>query len=356
MKGWVMESFGAADVLELRDHEPRPEPAAGEVRVRVEAIAVARTKDVAMRAGRPPFATRVQLPHRPGTEHAGVVDLVGDGVDPVLAGARVAVSAVLVCGTCVACERGREEACSTFRLVGVDRWGCYAEHVVVPAANVHRVPDDLPIAHAAALAANGPVARAQLDAGGVGPGSIVAVMGAAGALGSTAASLAHHRGAAVIAVDQLGAKGDFLAGLPVDAALDGRAPDLADRIREHTGGWGVDCVVDNLGLAPLWEAYRPALASMGRIVVSGAIGREPISMELLPFYLHSQSLIGVRTGNPTQMRALWHDVAAGFRMPDSAVVVRPWTEMHAVHTMVEEGRSEGQTVLEVRDDAGREVR
>lgn len=342
-----MDTFGGPEVLALLPDEPSPEPGAGEVRVRVHAIAVARTKDVAMRAGRPPFAPRVTFPHRPGTEHAGVVDAVGHQVDPTLIGQRVAVSAVVTCGDCVACQRGRDEACSSFTLVGIHRPGSYAERVVVPAGNVHPVPDDLSLAHAAALAANGPVARAQLDAGGVGRGTVVAVMGAAGALGSTVACLAHHRGATVIAVDRLEAKGDLLAGLPLDAAFDGDDPELAARLRAHTDGWGVDCVVDNLGLAPLWSAYRPALATLGTIVVSGAIGREAIAMELLPFYLHSQSLIGVRTGNQAQVRALWADVRAGFRMPEASVVVRPWTDMHDVHAMVEQGRAAAQTVLEV---------
>lgn len=341
-----MESFGAPEVMVMRDVD-LPVPGPHEVRVRVSAIALARTKDVSMRAGSLPFAPRVKLPHIPGTEHAGIVDAVGEDIDTDLLGARVAVSAVLTCGTCVACQRGREEACSSFSLIGVDRAGCYAEFVVVPARNVHPIPDEVALAHAAALAANGPVARAQLEAGNVGPGTIVAVMGAAGALGSTAACLAHHRGATVIAVDQLDSKGTFLAELPLDARFDGHDPGLADSIRSYTGGWGIDCVIDNLGLADLWSAYRPALATMGRIVVSGAIGRDPIPMQLLPFYLHSQSLLGVRTGNPSQMRALWMDVGNGFRLPDAVVVCRPWGEMREAHTLVEAGGAVGQTVLEV---------
>ncbi|MGP3533652.1 quinone oxidoreductase family protein [Microbacterium sp. RD1] len=347
MRAWVMERFGPPDVLQLRDDVPIPDPGPGEVRVRVHAIAVARTKDVAMRAGNPPFAPRVSLPHTPGTEHAGIVDAVGTDVDPDRVGTRVAVSAVLSCGACAACVRGHEEACATFGLIGVDRAGSYGEYVVVPVGNVHAIPDGLSFTHAASLAANGGVARAQLDAGGVGPGTIVAVMGAAGALGSTAATLAKHRGATVFAVDQLGRKKDVLDALPFDAVFDGGDPDLAAQLRARTDGWGVDCVIDNLGLAPLWAGYRPAVATLGRIVVSGAIGRDPIPMELLPFYLHSQSLLGVRTGNIGQVRALWDDVRAGFRLADSAVVARPWTDMHEVHAMVEEGRSVGQTVAEV---------
>jgi len=346
VKALVLRAFGGPEVLTF---EEVPDVAAGpgEVRVRVEAIALARTKDVSARAGKPPFAPRMTLPHILGTEHAGVIDQIGDGVDPALLGARVAVSAVLSCGVCRACLASREEACAEFRLVGIDRQGSYAEHCVVPAANVHVVPEEVSLVQAAAFAANGPVARAQLDAGGVTTGSCVLILGAGGALGSAAAALAAHRGADVIGVERLSVQPERLAGLDLMAALDGDDEGLARAILERTEGWGVDCVIDNLGIAELWERYRPALADMGRIVVSGAIGETPISMSLRPFYLRSQSLIGVRTGNRTQMTALWGDVRAGLRLNGRFYTAMSWTQMSEAHAEVERGVAPGQIVLQV---------
>lgn len=347
MKAIVLHELGDPDVLRLEE-VPTPEPGPGEVRVAVRAVAVARTKDVAARAGKPPFGPQItRFPHILGTEHAGVVDAVGAGVPAGLVGRRVAASAVLTCGRCRACGQGREEACEQFRLLGVHQPGSYAQSVVLPAGNIHELPHDVTFAQGAALAANGPVARAQLEAGGAGPGSVVLVVGAGGSLGSTAAALAAFRGARVIGVDRLTAHPHSLDGLPLAAALDGESPDLSARISEVAGAWGVDCVVDNLGIASLWDAYRPVLADMGRIVVSGAISREPLPMLLLPFYLRSQSLIGVRTGNRHQMTALWDDVRAGFRPPASRMSVVPWTDAAAAHGQVEAGTAQGQTVLEV---------
>ncbi|MEV5952039.1 zinc-binding dehydrogenase [Streptomyces sp. NPDC051993] len=175
------------------------------------------------------------------------------------------------------------------------------------------------------------------------------VIGAAGPLGATAASLAGFRGAHVIGVDRLSVKPGYMEGLPLRAALDGDAEDLADAIREVTGGWGVDCVIDNLGIPAVWHKYRETLADMGRIVVSGAISHEPLPMLLLPFYLHSQSLIGVRTGNRTEITALWRDVADGFRIPEAFMDARPWETVGDAHRAVEAGVSRGQAVLEVGD-------
>lgn len=359
MKAAVIDGFGGPEVLRV-DELPDPEPGPGEVRVRVGAVVVARTKDVAARAGRPPFAQSItSFPHVLGTEHAGVVDAVGDGVDPALLGIRVATSAVLTCGDCAACGQGREEACGGFGLIGVHRPGSYAESCVVPVANVQPLPDDLTLTEAASLAANGGVAAAQLAAGRVAAGSTVLVCGAAGALGSTVAALAAFRGARVIGVDRLGDDPDRLAGLPLAAAVDGARTDVADAIGAAAAqvsgagdGSGIDCVVDNLGLPALWSAYLPALAPMGTVVISGAIGREPIPLFLQPFYLRSYSLIGLRTGNRVQRAALWRDVAAGFRPPAGFVHPVPWQQVARAHAMVEAGTARGQIVLEVEPGSG----
>ena len=347
MKAVVISGFGGPDVLHVADVDT-PEPGAGEVRVEVQAVAVARTKDVAARAGRPPFGTVItSFPHILGTEHAGVVDSVGAGVDPQLRGRRVAASAVLSCGTCRACVQGREEACADFRLIGVHRPGSYAQYSIVPAANLYPIPDDVTMQQAASIAANGPVARAQLEAGHVGSDSVVVVVGAAGSLGSTAVALAANRGARVIGIDRLAARPGCLNGLPLAAALDGDAANLGEQLEYASGPWGVDCVVDNLGIPKLWEAYRPHLADMGRIIVSGAINHDALPMRLLPFYLHSQSLIGVRTGNKSQMTAMWQDVKKGFRPPTSHLQRIPWLEVATAHQRVEAGTAHGQTVLDV---------
>ncbi|WP_431911001.1 quinone oxidoreductase family protein [Amycolatopsis thermoflava] len=346
MKAIILPEFGAPDVLRFGE-APDPELGPGEVRVHVQAAIVSRTKDVGARAGRPPFAPRMTLPHVLGAEHAGTVDAVGEGVDPALLGRSVAVSAVLSCNDCRACAIGREEACSSFRLIGVDRPGSYAQYTVVPAANVHPTPSGMAPEMAAALAANGPVARAQLDAGGVGRDSVVLIPGGAGSLGSAAAALAAWRGAHVIAIERLPQKAPALAALPLFASFDSERDDLAAAILDRTDGWGVDCVVDNLGYAPLWNRYRPALADMGRIVVSGALGTEPIPMQLSPFYLRSQSLIGVRTGNRAQMRALWEDVRAGFELPASLITPVDWTDVVDAHQTVENGTARGQLVLRI---------
>jgi NADPH:quinone reductase-like Zn-dependent oxidoreductase len=219
------------------------------------------------------------------------------------------------------------------------------------AVNIVPIPDGVSFAQAAALAANGPVARAQLDAGGVAAGSTVLVLGASGALGSAVVALARFRGAEVIATARLQARPDALTGMPVGAQVDTDRPDFAAAVLEITGGWGVDCVIDNLGLPALWNRYQPALAAMGRVVVSGALDEVPVPVALRPLYLRNQSIIGVRTGNRSDIARLWQDVQAGFRLVPDLLSTMPLAAAAAAHQMVEAGRHRGQIILTPPDSS-----
>ncbi|WP_327064266.1 alcohol dehydrogenase catalytic domain-containing protein [Kitasatospora sp. NBC_01250] len=343
MKAIVIDRFGAPEVLRTTQL-PDPEPGPGEVRVRVGAATVSRTKDVAARAGRPPFAEQIRtFPHVFGTEHAGLVDAVGEGVDTALLGARVAVTSALTCGQCRYCAQGREEACPEIRLLGIHRPGSYAEFTVVPAVNVQVIPEGITLAQAASLAVNGGVAAAQLAAGGAGPDTTVLVLGAGGALGSTVAALAAFRGSRVIAVVRDPGR---LAGLPLTAAIDSGTDDLAGRLRSAAGDDGIDCVIDNLGVPALWDAYLPALARATVVVVSGAITDDPVPLRFRQLYLHSHSIVGVRTGNRKHRDNLWAEVSAGFRPPENFIRPTPWDQVVDAHARIEAGRAGGQIVLE----------
>ena len=215
MRAVVMRAFGDADVLEWEDvGEPSLGP--GEVLVRVGAVAVSRTRDLATRTGRHPFSRAVSLPHVLGGDFAGVVEGVGAGVDAGLAGRRVAASCSCPCGVCVPCRTGREPQCSSLEMLGIHRWGSYAELVAVPAANLEELPDDISMSQAAALAANGPIAHTQLEVAEVAAGTWVLVTGVTGALGSLLVALAHARGARVVGLSRR------TAAIPEDLVLEAR--------------------------------------------------------------------------------------------------------------------------------------
>ena len=332
-----MRSFGEPDVLEPSE-VPEPEPAPGEVRVRVAAVEVARTRDLGTRGGRHPFSRRVTLPHVLGGECVGVVDAMGDGVGDLAPGTRVGVGTHVVCGDCRRCREGYDEVCDNLRLLGIDLQGSYAESLVISRASVTTLPDGLDALQAGALAAAGPIATEQLDAGEVGGGTRVLVLGAGGALGSTLVCLAAARGAEVWAVSSR--RPELLAPLPLAGIVAAGEPSVLDR-----AGGTFDVVVDNLSLPHLFAAYWPALAVRGRIVVSGALSAEPLPVPARELYTKSQSIRGVRSARQATIKRFWEIVAGGFRLPVETIGSLPLSEAADAHRAVAEGEKLGHLLL-----------
>ncbi|MER5428995.1 zinc-binding dehydrogenase [Streptomyces sp. NPDC002588] len=341
MRAMVFRRFGPPDVLEEATiGTPRPGP--GEVLVQVAAVGVGRLLDLTARAGHHPYA-HFQLPHVLGADHSGVVAAVGDGVESVRVGDRVAGYPAVACGHCGHCAEGREEACAGLSLIGTHRPGAYAQFCAVPARNVHPVPDGIPPAMAASLALVGPVAANQLAQAGLRPGHWVLVQGAASALGSTTAALAQYLGARIIATSRSPEKRKALAAAGADVVLDTAAPDFVERVREATGGHGVDIAVDNLGDPTVWDATLGSLARGGTVVTSGAFLGGKVQIDLLRLYSDCHRIIGVRTGNPASVKALWTQVAHDFR----AVVDRTFPIARAAdaHRYMEDDNNVGRVAL-----------
>jgi NADPH:quinone reductase-like Zn-dependent oxidoreductase len=348
MRAVVMREFGDPGVLEIAD-VPDPIPRAGEALVRVAAVEVSRTRDVAARSGRHPFSRQITLPHVLGGDFAGVVEAVGGGVDPALAGQRVAAMNSHGCGECVACRSGREYECPGLEMVGIHRWGSYAELTRVPAGSLHVLPGGIEMSEAAALAATGPVALTQLRVAAVTAGSEVLITGVTGALATVLAALAARLGAHVTGLTRRVAAVAPGLGMTV---LDSGREDLTRAIGGAAGGAGPDCVIDNVAAPEVFDRYFPALVNGARIVISGAIGTPDLPtlrVPAAPLYIRSISLIGVRTASARTTQDFWDLVREGFRLPPGLVHEEPLEAASAVHDAVTNGTAVGHTVLRVND-------
>ena len=351
MDATVATGFGDPDVL-VTARLPVPEPGEDEVLVRVGAVGVGRTLDLAARAGRHPYPG-YRFPHVFGSEHAGTVVALGSSAaGPERAGAirvgdRVAVYPSVVCGECAACRSGRTEACSRLEIVGMHRQGADAEYAAVPAANVHVIApataDAMDPATAAALALSGPVSTHQLREANLRAGDWVVVQGATSALASVTAALAVHLGARVIGTSRSPAKRAVLEGLGLSAVLDSGADDLTEQVLELTGGAGVAVVVDDLGDPGLFAVSTAVLATLGTVVTSGAFLGPVVPLDLGRLYLRSQRVVGVRTGTSESVGAFWREVDAGFRPPVDAAF--PLERAAEAHRHVESDTGIGRVVL-----------
>lgn len=272
MRALLSTRVGGPDTLELLD-TPEPIPGAGQVAVAVHACGV-NFPDTLVIEDR--YQLRPPRPFSPGSELAGVVKAVGQGVSFPKVGDRISASLP---------------------------FGAMAEVALVPANRCSVIPDAMPFDQAAAFQVTyGTVYYALCGRAVIQPGETLLVLGAGGGIGLAAVELGKALGARVIACASSPEKLDMARELGADAVIQypsdaqgadqGRA--FTEQIREACGEGGIDVVVDPVGGAYAQPALR-SLAWEGRYLVIGfAAGIPSIPLNLT--LLKGCSIIGVFWG------------------------------------------------------------
>ena len=282
----AMELGGFGEPLRLVQR-PVPVPGPGEVRVRIEACGVCGSDLFLQRGGfgRP-------LPIVPGHEAAGRVDELGAGVSGFELGQQVALAYIVNRGGVPAARDGRVNAGAGVERMGVDVDGAFAEYVVRPAASLVPVPRELdPTILAVLTDAVGTPYHALARVGKVQPGEVVLVLGIGG-IGSNAVQVARHLGATVIAATRNPEK-LALAGRLGASTLIRSGPDLAERVREATGGHGPDVIVQCADSEVLDRLALDMLRPGGRVIYVG-VSIEPFSLRSSDIIWREATLLGSR--------------------------------------------------------------
>lgn len=268
---------------------PDPVAGGGEVVVRVKACGLNRL-DLWLEEGGLPV--RVVLPRIPGGEVAGTVESVGEGVMEWRPGDRVAVQSNLVCGECEFCRRGEESICLKGQLLGVDRDGGFAGLCGVPARALARLPDGVAFETSAALTLAGSTAMHMLtDRARVESGQWVLVMGGASGVGSAAIQIARGFGGRVVTTASTPEKRALCEALGAEAVVATEDDGWPGEVRRITGKRGVDLVVEHVGGRVLERVFE-CLARGGTVVTCGATAGREVTLNLWPFFVKQQRLIG----------------------------------------------------------------
>ena len=243
MKAVRFHEFGGPETLRFEDI-PEPVPGPGEILVRLAACGV-NFIDTYQRSG----AYNVPLPHVAGQEGAGEVVALGEGVEDVAVGDRVAYTGV-----------GES----------------YAECVAVPAARAVRLPDGVDDATAAAVILQGMTAHyLAVSTFPLQEGHTCLVHAAAGGVGLLLTQIAKRRGARVIGTAGTEAKAQLACGAGADAVILYREQDFAAEVMRHTRGEGLQVVYDSVG-KDTFERSLDCLAPRGYLVLYGqSSGRVP---------------------------------------------------------------------------------
>jgi NADPH2:quinone reductase len=318
VKAAVYYETGPPGVLRYED-VPDPTPGPADVLIRVEAISI-EGGDTLNRAGGEMPAT----PHVVGYQCAGTIEAVGADVSDRAPGQRV---------------------------VATMPWGSHAELAVTPAVVTWLVPEGADIVSAACVpVAFGTAHDCLHEFGRLAEGETLLVQAAAGGVGVALVQLAKRAGATVIGTASSEARLDAVRPLGLDVAVDYSQDGWPQRVREATGGRGVDLAVDSVG-GHVLQGSLACLAYRGRCVTVGQAGREGKLLDVSPLGMGNQSLTGVFLGaeiflpRARQMIADLVDDVAADRL--RVLVDRSWPLSQAAeaHAYIESRRAVGRVVL-----------
>lgn len=279
MRALRCHTLGDLGSLRVDDIESPP-MGPGQVRIGVKAAGV-NFPDILMCEGK--YQVKPPVPFIPGLEVAGVVKDVGAGISHVKPGDRVLAFARLA--------------------------GGFAEEIVLPGGIVTPIPDAMDFETAAAFTVAYGTAQFALEyRGHLKPGETLVVLGATGGVGLAAIECGKLAGARVIAAAGGAEKLALAKEYGADDVVDYRAENLRDRLRELTGGKGVDVVFDPVG-GPYFDACVRAIGWEGRILVVGFASGEVPKPAANLILVKNFSVIGVVFGEhshryPDQSRAL----------------------------------------------------
>jgi len=247
MKAILVREFGGPEVLKLED-VPTPRPAAGQVLVRIHAAGV-NPYDTYMRNGA--YAIKPPLPYTPGSDGAGVVEAVGEGVNKVKPGDRVYLAKTVT--------------------------GAYAEYALTLESQVHPLPAKVTYAQGAGVwVPYGTAYHALYQSTRSRGGETLLIHGASGGVGIAGVQMARAMGLMVLGTAGTEKGLELVKREGAHQVFDHTKPDYREQILKATGGLGVDLILEMLANVNLGHDLK-LLAARGRVVVIGSRGDVTIS-------------------------------------------------------------------------------
>lgn len=319
MKAMVTMGHGGLDQMVLHTDWPRPDPAAGEVLIRVGACGMNNT-DVNTRSG---WYSKTVSDATTG----GAFDEVGED-DPTWGGAPISfprIQGADVCGEIVAIGKGVDPSRIGERVItdgwlrdaedpddmnktgyfGSERDGGFAEFTTTPSCNALSIQSDLSDAELATFSCSYSTAEGMLTRANVTEQDTVLIPGASGGVGGALVQLAKRRGARVIAMAS-DAKHKEVAALGSDKILP-RAP---ENLRAALGDEKITVVADIVG-GPYWPTLIDIIERGGRYTCSGAIAGPMVELDLRTFYLRDLTFTGSTVITPEVMPNLIRYIEQG---------------------------------------------
>lgn len=343
MKAAVIMGHGGSEVVQVVDNLPIPEPGAGEVRIRMKAVALNRL-DLWVRTGW--AGLKLTMPHITCADGAGMVDKVGAGVSLYQVGDRVCIDPTIVDKDSPALMTGLENQ-SRIHMLGETVPGVGAEYAVLPQRNLMKIPEGFGFNEAAAAGLVYVTAwHSLITRGGLKPGETVLIVGAGGGVNSASIQIAKLAGATVYVVGSSMEKCAKAKELGADVTINREeTPQWSKALYQMTHKQGVDIVIDNVGAATFNDSLRSARIG-GRILVVGNTSGPMVDMDLRQVFSRQVSIIGSTMGPHQDFVKVLNLVFTGKLKPVIGTVL-PIDEVRKGMEMLEDFSVFGKIVLEI---------
>ncbi|XP_062087331.1 uncharacterized protein LOC133794151 [Humulus lupulus] len=323
MKAIVITKPGDPEPLQLQE-VPEPKLKDDEVLIKVEATALNRSDTLQKKGKYPPPRGPILIP---GLEASGIIEAVGKDVSRWKVGDQV--------------------CCLLFD-------GGYAEKVAVPAAQVLPIPSGVSLKDAAALPEVAcTVWSTVFMTSRLSAGESFLVHGGSSGIGTFAIQIAKYVGARVFVTAGSEEKLAFCKNLGADVCINYKTEDFVTRVKEETGGKGVDVILDSIG-APYFKKNLESLNHDGRLFVIGTIGGSVTELDLRALFAKRLTLqaAGMRLRSPENKalivseveKSVWPAIVAGKVKP---VVYKsfPLSEVEEAHRLLESSSHTGKILL-----------
>ncbi len=331
-----LEQLGFAQV-------PLPEVRPGWVLVRTRAAALNHL-DLYVLGGLP--GLNLEMPHVPGSDGAGVVEQVGEGVESFAAGDRVMLNACVWCGRCEFCLQGEHSLCIRLKLIGEHLPGTFAEYFQAPEASLLKIPDGVEFEQAAAFSLVFLTAWRMLKSQArIQAAQDVFIHGIGSGVSTACLQIARVSGARVFVSSSCDEKLKRAQELGADFAYNYRSSDVVDQVLRETGKRGTDIVVDSVG-AETWLQSLKIVRKGGCIVTCGATtGPTPATNIPLIFWKQVR-ILGSTMANAREYREVVRLLGQG-RLTAPIDRTFPLSQGKQALQYLQSGKQFGKVVLSV---------
>ncbi len=342
MKAVRFHEPGGVDKLRF---EEAPEPVIGENEALVKVRACSLNHlDLWARMGT--RTERVPMPHISGSDISGEIERTGKLVLGHEKGDRVLVAPGISCGVCEYCTTSRDSLCPSYKIIGYETQGGYAEYVAVPKENILPIPDGLGFEEASSIplvfltAWHMLVTRAHTA-----PGENVLVWAAGSGVGSAAVQVSKLLGAKVVATVGSEEKMEKARALGADHVINHHSADVPEEVKRATNGEKVDVVFDHIGTAT-WEKSMRSMAPGGRLVNCGVTSGGKAEVDIRYVFVRQFSLLGSYMGSKGELLQVLKFFEDG-RLKPVVDSVFPLEEAAKAQERMEKSQHFGKIVLKV---------